>query len=74
MHDANMRILPRKPRLEVPLELTVAQLIAIFILPIVFPRLLDSVVGEVDVRIEEICEVIGLRGCPDVALVVPEDL
>lgn len=60
MYDSYMGILPWESCLQVSLKLTVAQLIPILVLPIVLSCLLDSVISEVDVAIQEICEIVRL--------------
>ena len=71
MEGANQKILFGKSWVKVSLELTIAEFIALLVLPIAISIFLDCVVGEVNHLIFEVLKVIEFRRGSDVPLVVP---
>lgn len=69
-----MRVFFGKSGLKVSFELAVAELVALLVFAVVLSGLLDGVVGEVDVGVEKIGDVIELGRCSNVSLIVPVDL
>lgn len=61
MHTVNVHIFPGELSLQVSLKLTVAEFVAFLVLAVVVSVLLDGIVGEVDVGVEEVGQVVWLR-------------
>lgn len=57
--------------LEITLQLGIRQLVAGLVLAVVLTELLDGVVGEVHHRVAQVLQLVWLRGCSDVALLIP---